>query len=244
MEEAYDIFNYLPISYKSESEEKYIAFLWDSFRINYEAEKYPFAFIAFNMLYMSFVYFEVWQIKQSKYEEFKMAMVGFHQGDEESDLINASSPFTFSAIGESRFFRFLKLINCENDQIGTFSSIISTRNKSAHSNGVISFTSQTAIDNKISEVLGNVQKIQTLSKPIVRNCFIDFLKNSWNPEEREYFDDEEQIREELVHKHYLSQKDINLLRSNFRVSTLSDELNYKEIQNLFYKFREIYKSDV
>jgi hypothetical protein len=78
MEEAFKIFDYLPLSYKTPTEAEYVNFLWESFEVNYNAEKYPFDFIAFNMLYMSFVYFEVWQIKQNQRRDFEMAMVGFN----------------------------------------------------------------------------------------------------------------------------------------------------------------------
>ncbi|MDQ3713816.1 MAG: hypothetical protein M3388_16570 [Acidobacteriota bacterium] len=241
MEEAYQILDYLPLSFKTPSEEEYIRFLWDSFEVNYNAEKYPFAFIAFNMLYMSFLYFEVWQIKVNRRKDFEMAMVGFNS-ERENTLLKSTSPFTFGELPESSFFRFLKILNCENDRIGNFAEIIDHRNNAAHSNGNIFFNSQIAIDEKISEVVRHVQAIQTLSKPIIETCFIDFLKSSWNADEREYFDDEEQIREALVHKNYLSQKDINSMR-RFRISSLEAEENFEEIKSLFYLFRSLYKVD-
>ena len=64
MEEAAELANYLPLSFKSEKEEEYIRFLWDAFETNYTHGKYQFAFLAYHMLTMSFVYFNIWQIKQ------------------------------------------------------------------------------------------------------------------------------------------------------------------------------------
>ncbi len=40
MEEAAELGNYLPISFKTESEQKYIEFLWDAFESHYTSEKY------------------------------------------------------------------------------------------------------------------------------------------------------------------------------------------------------------
>ncbi len=40
MEEATELANYLPLSFKTESEQKYIEFLWDVFETNYTSEKY------------------------------------------------------------------------------------------------------------------------------------------------------------------------------------------------------------
>lgn len=79
MEDAQRIFEYLPISFKSPTEQDYINFLWDAFKTNYEAEKYPFAFIAYHMLFMCFVYFEIWQIKTNCNDDFQKSMVGFNK---------------------------------------------------------------------------------------------------------------------------------------------------------------------
>jgi hypothetical protein len=43
------------------------------------------------MLVMSFIYFEIWQIKQNLPNDFRMAMVGF-QKDVEKELIEATPP--------------------------------------------------------------------------------------------------------------------------------------------------------
>lgn len=57
MEEAYELGTYLPVSFKSPKEQEYIAFLWDAFDTNYAHGNYQFAFLAYHMLTMSFVYF-------------------------------------------------------------------------------------------------------------------------------------------------------------------------------------------
>ena len=71
MANAIDIMEYLPNSYKTRDEQDYINFIWESFESNYNNAKYPFAFIAYHMLYMSFVYFEVWQIKENRKIDFR-----------------------------------------------------------------------------------------------------------------------------------------------------------------------------
>ena len=62
MDEALDLSDYLPVSFKTPSEEEYISFLWETFEVNYDSGKYQFAFLAYHMLMMSFVYFNIWQI--------------------------------------------------------------------------------------------------------------------------------------------------------------------------------------
>ena len=65
MEEAAELANYLPLSFKTPKEQEYIEFLWDAFETNHTYGKYQSAFLAYHMLTMSFVYFNIWQIKQT-----------------------------------------------------------------------------------------------------------------------------------------------------------------------------------
>ena len=46
MEEAADLANYLPLSFKTPREQEYIEFLWDAFEMNYTHGRYQFAFFA------------------------------------------------------------------------------------------------------------------------------------------------------------------------------------------------------
>ena len=65
------------LSFKSPKEQEYIEFLWDAFETNYTHRKYQFAFLAYHMLAMSFVYFNIWQIKQTEPKDFAMGLIGF-----------------------------------------------------------------------------------------------------------------------------------------------------------------------
>ena len=119
MEEAAELGNYLPLSFKSPKEQEYIEFLWDAFETNYTHGKYQFAFLAYHMLTMSFVYFNIWQIKQTEPKDFAMGLIGFGK-DIEKSLLEATSPFVFSTVNERSILRFLKLIACDNGKIGTY----------------------------------------------------------------------------------------------------------------------------
>ena len=46
-------------------------------RTNYTHGKYQFAFLAYHMLAMSFVYFNIWQIRQARPDDFAMGLIGF-----------------------------------------------------------------------------------------------------------------------------------------------------------------------
>ncbi len=139
MEEAAYLANYLPLSFKTPKEQEYIDFLWDAFETNYTHGKYQFAFLAYHMLTMSFVYFNIWQIKQTEPKDFAKGLIGFGK-DIEKSLLDATSPFVFSAVNERTILRFLKLIACDNGKIGTYAKLVDDRNESAHPNGNIFYS--------------------------------------------------------------------------------------------------------
>ena len=159
------------------------------------------------MLTMSFVYFNIWQIKKTEPQNFEVSLIGFHK-NVEKDLIAATSPFVFSRVNERTILRFLKLLSCDNAKIGTYAKLVDERNETTHPNGNIFFSTQAALDTKITEVLRVVHEIQTYSKPIIERCYRDFLLCSYDPEEREYPGASDQIREVLIHGNYMSQRDI------------------------------------
>jgi hypothetical protein len=227
MEEALELGNYLPLSFKTEAEQKYIEFLWAAFETNYTHGKYQFAFLAYHMLTMSFVYFNIWQIKQNEPQDFEKAMVGFNK-DLEKELLDATSPFTFWRVNESNVMRFLKLIGCDNSKVGCYAALVRDRNDSAHTNGNIFYSEQSALDRKIIEVLRVVAEIQTHSIPVIEHCYRNFLLGNHDPEEQEYPDADDQIREILIHRNYLSQKDIDICL-RFDIASLADHPCHENI---------------
>ncbi len=237
-EDAALILDYLPHSYKSPQEEKYIIFLWETFLANYEKENYQFAFIAYHMLFMSFVYFSIWKIKIDKKKDFAKALIGFSK-DLENNMLKASSPFSLSEIKESSIFRFLKLVRCNNAKIGEFTKIVKARNDISHSNGNIFFNSQDAVDEKINEVLKSVEEIQGHTKEIIDNVFKRFLMNSWDSEVREFSDDTDQSREILIHQNYLSKKDIGDCLA-YDLASLKKNKNISKIRKIFRTFKKEY----
>jgi hypothetical protein len=239
MEEALRIFDYLPVSFKNPSEKEYVDFLWDAFVTNYEAGKYLFAFLSYHMLFMCFVYFEIWQIKENCPDDFNKAMVGFNK-DIEKDLVNATTPFALWQVNESSVFRFLKLIGMDNSDIGRFTKVVKDRNETAHSNGNIFYKNKESLDDKIDEMLSCVETIQSKSIPIIEKAYRKFLLESSNPEEREFYDNESQIKEIFVHSNYLSLADIRIAQ-DWDVSMLSAESNFSEIQSLSETLKNEYE---
>jgi len=231
VEEAAELANYLPLSFKTPKEQEYIEFLWDAFETNHTHGKYQFAFLAYHMLTMSFVYFNIWQIKQTTPKDFAMGLIGFGK-DIEKSLLEATSPFVFSTVNERSILRFLKLIACDNGKIGTYAKLVDDRNESAHPNGNIFYSTEAALDIKITEILRVVAEIQTHSKPVIEHCYREFLLQNHDPDEREYADAADQIREVLIHGNYLSQKDIEICLA-FDIGSLVGHADFPAIKALF-----------
>jgi hypothetical protein len=231
MEEAYEILKYLPIRFKNRSEEEYIKFLWDSFESNYSNEKYQFSFMAYHMLFMSFVYFNIWQIRSVRKDDFDKIKLGFNDG-----LEKATTPFMFSVEGESRVFDLLKYLCASHSDvkslIGQYKALVKERNDIAHANGNIPFRNVSYLETRIADVIRYSSEIQTYSKPIIEECFELFLIESQDPELRQYVTISEQINEVLIHQHYLSLRDLEFCMA-YDITKLSAQPNYAEIENIF-----------
>lgn len=238
MEEAFELGNYLPLSFKTPKEQEYIAFLWEAFESNYTHGKYQFAFLAYHMLTMSFVYFNIWQIKQAEPDDFQKGLIGFGK-DVEKTLLEATSPFVFSAVNERTMLRFLKLISCDNGQIGTYAKLVDDRNETAHPNGNIFFSEQSTLDLKIREILRVVDEIQAHSRFTIDRCYARFLLGSGEPDEREYPDNIDQIREVLIHGSYFSQKDIEICIA-FDMEEMEGHPQYAGIKALHKSLTDTY----
>ena len=241
MDQAFELADHLPLSFKTQAEQEYIAFLWDAFETNYENGKYQFSFFAYHMLMMSFINFNLWQIKTACPEDFRKGLIGFGV-KEEKILLDAKTPFAFGTVRESAVLRFLKLIACDNGQIGNFGALVKIRNETAHANGNIFFSTQAALDEKINDVLRAVGNIQTRCKPLIEHCYREFLLQSHNPEEREYLDESDQVREVLIHDHYLSRKDLEYCLA-FDISELRKRAGFSQIETLHNSLCEDYGTE-
>ena len=76
-----------------------------------------------------------------------------------------------------------------------------------------------------------VDEIQTHSRPVIEHAYREFLLQNHDPEEREYPDAADQIREVLIHENYLSQKDIDICLV-FDVAGLVEQPAFESIRAL------------
>lgn len=148
----------------------------------------------------------------------------------------------FSTVNERSILRFLNLIACDNGKIGTYAKLVDDRNDSADSNGNIFHSTEAALGVKITEILRVVAEIQTHSKPVIEHCYLEFLLQNHDPDEREYPDAADQIREVLIHGNFLSQIDIEICLG-FDVETLADCPGIEGMRELHVALTETYKAE-
>ena len=87
-----------------------------------------------------------------------------------------------------------------------------------------------------------VDEIQTHCKPVIEHCYREFLVQSHEPDEREYPDAADQIREVLIHGNYLSQKDIDICLG-FDLSSLADQPQHDSMRELHDALKARYASE-
>ena len=254
VEDAQRIFDYMPLKYKTQSESDYVDFLWDAFVVNYEKEKYQFAYIAYHMIFMSYVYFQLAKIYQNRPDDLKNIMVFTGQALQEvekhekkvqestSPFPPQFNPFNLSLEHERSIIGLFISIGCDREVIKKMKSLIDMRNKIAHSNGSIVFKSLETIDTKIEEILECAQCIQENTNAIISNCYINFLSRSGDIENREMVDEEDQVREIFIRGNYLCTKDIQFACQH-DISSHSSEIHYSEIEKLHLKLREMYPNE-
>lgn len=239
MDEALELSDFLPVSYKTQSEGEYVAFLWDAFQSNYTSGKFEFASLAFHLLYMSYISFSIWQIRFVREQDFRNALVGF-QNDAENSLLEADSPFKFyERLKESQIFRFLKLIGCDNDQVGEFAKFVKRRNKIAHPSGTVFFNDRISIDNEISEMMREVRNIENHMRGVIVEIYRRFLIDSVDQEEIEYGTLDQEIEVNLIHRNYMSREDLNICLG-FDIRALDDHPKFAAIEEFHESLRRAY----
>ncbi|RWE95155.1 hypothetical protein [Mesorhizobium sp.] len=243
MDEALELSSFMPVSYGTQSEGEYIAFLWDAFRSNYEGGKFEFASLAFHLLYMSYVGFSIWQIRLVREQDFRRALIGF-QSESEMKLLSAVNPFLFyEQLKESQIFRFLKLIGCANEQVGEFSKFVKRRNKIAHPSGTVFFNDRAAIDAEIVDMMREVRNIESHMKPVISDMYGRFLLDSAEQEELQYDTLDQEIEVNLIHRDYVSLKDIEICLE-YDISVHAAHQKFELIGTLHHSLSERFGADI
>jgi hypothetical protein len=256
IEDAQRLFDYLPLEHKSKPEGDYVDFLWEAFKVNYENEKYQFAYIAYHMLFMCFVYFQLAKIYLNAPDEIRQFLIFVNKAQSAVDNYEVKykealqkkldapqfNPFSLSEENERTIVGLFVAIGCNRETIKRLRKIVDERNNIAHSNGNINFSSQDYLDEKIEEILACVDQIDKKTAPIITACTEKFLLGSATPEENEYIDENDQVREVLIKGNYFSSNDMEMA-GLYPIDKLEHTAEHPYIQKLFQAILEAIPQD-
>src|SRR4030095_6045986 len=93
------------------------------------------------------------------------------------------------------------------------------------------FNDQASIDEELALMMREVANIQSHMQPIVSEVYTQFLIGSSDLELREYSAPDQEIEVNLIHKNYVSIKDIEVCLAH-DLSSLAAQPNYPEIRTL------------
>ncbi len=179
---VYELRAYFPIMIKNESETNYINSHFELLEKCVKDNLFQDAFLHLHILYMSFVYFQLFRIKKVKDRDFNFGCIGFAR--EKEALENATSPFTFAVINEKSIFHFFRLVGFDDSSIGSIAKCVEKRNDFAHANGIISFSNEDEFTETLDEYLRNFDNIVRKQSSFLIGLFDEF--NKMKPSDFQY----------------------------------------------------------
>src|SRR3972149_1818590 len=171
LEDAREIFDYLPIEPGAES--LYIRHLWGAFEALIEQEEpiRAFSILPFHLLFMFAVQYKVYRISAYKKEDYleKLGTCRFYDSgqkevlkinspvaDKNGNIASSCSARNLSFLPENRIFDFLRIINCDDITIEKAKQLVEIRGTYAHANGNI----EEDIEVRINEYLEILRAVQ------------------------------------------------------------------------------------
>jgi hypothetical protein len=170
MDEIYTLSQYFPSSSSDPTLEKYLSHHLGACLKCSEHELYSSAYSHLHILYMIFVYVQLFRIAKEKTQEFDLCWVGF-PNQEKDFLKEPSSPFSFSKIQEKTVFRFFRLVGFDDGSIGDISSLVNKRNNHLHANGQLFFENQDDFEKEIDEYIKKMQTIITKQADFLQTIY-------------------------------------------------------------------------
>ncbi|MES2844748.1 MAG: hypothetical protein V4747_06960 [Pseudomonadota bacterium] len=80
-------------------------------------------------------------------------------------------------------------------------------------------------------MLREVRKIEAHMRPAILELYRRFLRDSANPDERQYADPADEINANLVHANYMSAADLAICRE-YSIEAMATEADFAEMQVL------------
>jgi len=233
MEEyIYQIRKYLPLRFADKDANEFLEYLQESYIENLAKEKYQFSFIAFHMLYMTFVYKVKWFLKQQGNTEIETALNNFiHKNKNRISAFNTL--FDLSQFPEkTSLSNLLGSLRFHNNDIKICKNHVDVRNNCSHASGKIYYKKFSRIEAYIEEEIDFIEKIQSEIKLGLKKVLTNFLDENWN---------KSVVGGDIVNwfvENYLSEKDFEMLAEFelpfFRKKSDNDKTVYQKLIYLVF----------
>lgn len=170
MEEIYKFCDYLPRKTGDNILDEYIKFHQENLKKSFENKLFTGAYFHLHILYMIFIYIQIYRISKDKEQEFKYCWIGL-ANDEES-YNKKTHPLSFSSIKEKTIFRFFRLIDFDKAFINEISDSVKDRNSMLHANGEIVIKNDEDFDKKLNLYLQKKSKIILKQKVLLEKIYL------------------------------------------------------------------------
>ncbi len=210
MYEVYYISQYFPLSISDPSLRKYIEHHLGSCIKCTENELYSSAYSHLHILYMTFIYIQLFRIAQNKEreEEFKNFLQDFKTKNRAKDIKKeVKHPFELSLANEKIIFDFFYILGFEYKFVKDISEVVKTRNDHLHANGKLFFETSEDFEKAIGIYINNMQNI-TIKQ-------LDFLKIIYQSlvtiYEEGFEITQDEINTNFADQYYFSEYELSLL---------------------------------
>lgn len=182
MEEyIYQIRKYLPIKFVDEEANKFLEYLEEAYLENVSNKKYQFAFKAFHMLYMTFIYKAIWFLKLRGHNIKKILEESIEKIKERygTDIL-LNTLFDLSLFKEKESLDdLLKSLAFHENEIKDCKDFVDKRDNCSHASGKIQY-SKDEIDFYITQELKYINMLCNKKKGVFKKFLADFLEKKWN----------------------------------------------------------------
>ena len=219
------ILEFLPETFFDKDSDDFIKYLSDAFIENSTNEKYQFAFTAFHMLNMVFIYKTKWFLFKQGNTIICTALENF-RNNKNNNIDEFNTLFDLSLFNEKKSVEeVLKSLKFHVNEIGISRNHVDVRNNCSHASGRIYYDSQKKIEHFIEEELLVIERIHVKTLEMMESLINKFINEKWN---NTFILQDIKI---LFNENYFSKKDL-LSILNFQYSFLSLKSNTSEV---FYK---------
>ncbi len=168
------ISSYLPIRFVDLEANEFVEYLSEAYRENFEKGKYQFAFTAFHMLNMIFIYKTKWFLREQGNQSIIESL------NNQTDKV-FSSLFDLSQISEKTSLeKLLRSLRFHINDITICKNHVQVRNNCSHASGRIYYETEEKIEYFIKEEIEFVKKIHGKLKHELTKFLQIFIEENWD----------------------------------------------------------------